>query len=377
MQQVFLISTPTIEAWSYGSPDGAGIGGSETAHIELAWRLAKRGYDATSFVPGQQECDEVWRNVLWQNYTKADYSKPGVWFIYRDPSVLDHFSAHHPGQTLIFIAQDVSYKLATKERLLKLDKYVCLCQDHASFIAHEWPCIKDRIVISGNGLKPELVDQTIKMDIERNPLRLMYASSPDRGLKNLALVFKRAKEYVPDLELHVYYGFDNIDKIIAGLTKSKAFYIKQERENIMRVIENVPGLYLEGRVPQTKLYQEWARAGIWCHPSSFSETNCITASEAMAMGAVPITNPIWAVKDKVKHGILIEGNPDVDPLVRNRYVGEVLRLTSDSGIKLQEKIRPEMMAWAKHEFSWEKIVSQMESWIEASVEQGELSHVNG
>jgi glycosyltransferase involved in cell wall biosynthesis len=365
--KVFFHSSPTIEAWSYSNPDSKGIGGSETSHIEMAWRLAKRGFDVTSYVPGQLPGDEVWRDVLWQNCLKADYSAPGVWFIYRDPELLDRFRSDHPDQTLVFIAQDVDYEAATSERYLKLDKFVCLCEAHARYTGNAWPVLKDRIAISSNGLKPELVEKVLSMGIERNPRRMMYASSPDRGLKNLAAVFKRVKEYVPDLELHTYYGFDNIDKIIAAAGKQRAYLFKREKENVLSLIEGVDGIYIHGRLPQFELYQEWAKTGIFCHPSSFTETGFITEMEAMALGAVPITNPIWAARDHTKYGVLIEGNPDNDLMVRSRYVGEVLRLTSDVGIKFQDEIRKEMMPWALEEFSWERYVDQWGSWIEASV----------
>jgi glycosyltransferase involved in cell wall biosynthesis len=362
-QHVFFLSTPSIERWTYSNPDAKGIGGSETSHIELSWRLAKRGYDVTSFVPGQEQCDEVWRNVLWQNWTKADYSAHGVWFIYRDPKILDKFSLEHPGQTLIFVAQDVEYPDASVARYSKLDKFMCLCEDHATYTVGNWPILADKVVISSNGLKPELVDKALAMGIERNPKRLMYASSPDRGLKNLAAVFKRAKEYVPDLELHTYYGFDNMDTIRARSGRHAAYISAKAKDSILSQVEGVPGIYMHGRVNQETLYKEWCKSGLMVAPTSFTETGFITEMEAMALGAIPITNPIWAAKDHTKYGVLIEGNPDHDLLIRGRYIGEILRLTSDAGIELQEQIRKEMMPWAKATFSWENYVNQLEEWI--------------
>jgi hypothetical protein len=69
--------------------------------------------------------------------------------------------------------------------------------------------------------------------------------------------------------------------------------------------------------------------------------------------------------DNVRHGVFLPGDPANDPLVRAQYVGEILRLTGD--IDLQERIRAEMMPWARAKFDWERVVNDYEAWA------GELS----
>jgi hypothetical protein len=96
-------------------------------------------------------------------------------------------------------------------------------------------------------------------------------------------------------------------------------------------------------------------------PSNFTETNCITCQEAQAMGAIPIFKPVWAIGEYCQHGILIHGDPYGDALVQARYVGEIFRLASNVG--LQEKIRPEMMSYARERFNWERSVDILEKWM--------------
>src|SRR5262249_44624336 len=154
-----------------------------------------------------------------------------------------------------------------------------------------------------------------------------------------------------DLELHVYYGFDNIDKLLAsGATwaKHQLGGVKEKAEALLKQ----PGVTHHGRVSQDELYLAWRQSGLCAYPTDFTETSCITCMEAQSLGAVPVTRPLWALADNVRHGIFIEGSPTHDPLVRARYVGEIVRLVSDP--ELQDKIRVSMMSETRSFFNWER-----------------------
>jgi len=83
--------------------------------------------------------------------------------------------------------------------------------------------------------------------------------------------------------------------------------------------------------------------------------------EAQALGAIPITNPIWAIAENVKHGMFIEGDCNSDLLVQARYAGAIVRLTTDP--ILQDKIRSIMMQDIRNYFNWERWVDQWEGWL--------------
>lgn len=190
----------------------------------------------------------------------------------------------------------------------------------------------------------------------RNPHKLIWASSPDRGLLPLLDIFRKAKEFVPDLELHVFYGFNNIDTLTAGQNSWADSLLRSKREIQARLTQ--PGVVWRGRVSQQELYREWLSAGIWCQPTSFHETSCITCMEAQALGAVPIFNPIGALRDNVGCGIVIAGDPATDKLVQSRYVGEIVRLCREPAFT--DGIRQPMMRWARSVWNWERPVDQWE-----------------
>ena len=120
-----------------------------------------------------------------------------------------------------------------------------------------------------------------------------------------------------------------------------------------------PGVHNHGRTGQRALLEEWFKAGIWCHPSNFTETSCITSMDAQACGAIPITKPVWAIAENVKHGVFIDGDVTQE-LIQCRFALELIRMALDP--ERQAKIRETMMPWALLWFPWERWVDQWEAW---------------
>jgi glycosyltransferase involved in cell wall biosynthesis len=371
MKFLFL-SAATFEPWDWTNPDTQGIGGSETSHIEMAQRLSKLGHEVLSYAPTPfaEKVDPygvTWRNCIPFHEVMEERGTihlgdwvPDVWVVYRWPSIIPSI----PKEAKIWlICQDTDYKMEgnilTEEICDRIHRVVALCETHREYLSWAHPTVKDRIVVSSNGIKTELIEEIAKERLPRNPHRLIYPSSPDRGLEFLLHVFPRAKEIVPDLELHVYYGFDNIQKM-ASLDGPAGVGSRGKIAMLGKLLDQ-PGVINHGRMPQPLLIREWFQSGIWCHPSNFTETSCITSMDAQACGAVPITNPLWAVRDNVRFGTFIEGNLQSD-LIRSRYVSQLIDLALQPG--KQEEIRREMMPWARDFFRWDKWVFQWEGWAE-------------
>lgn len=342
-----------FEKWDWRAVE-RGIGGSETHQIEMTQRLARRGHSVISYAPVPKSSIDP-HGVRWLPLEKADFSKPGVWIIYRSPETMDKFTRKDKNQIRWLVSQDEYYQTWTDERIKKLDKVLALCGPHAKSLSRRQPLLEPRLIISSNGLRMDLVREVEKLGIKRNPKKIIYASSPDRGLKYTLETFKRAREYVPDIELHVFYGFNNINKLIKMDPAYGGFArYKDEVQDLLKQ----PGVHWRGRVGQRQLYKEWLSAGIWLYQTNFTETSCIVCMEAQALGAVPITNPLWALAENVMAGVVIDGNAYDDKLVKAKYVAELVRLTSQPSI--QENIRPVMMERARMRFNWERIVDAWE-----------------
>jgi glycosyltransferase involved in cell wall biosynthesis len=83
--------------------------------------------------------------------------------------------------------------------------------------------------------------------------------------------------------------------------------------------------------------------------------------EVQALGAIPVTNNLWALEANIANGIIIEGDPMSDMLVRLRYAHAIVNLANNP--QMQEAIRQKSMPWARKYFDWEKFVDEYEAWI--------------
>lgn len=356
-----------FEEWDFETPDKRGIGNSETAQIELAWRFAERGWKVFSYAPVPWTGEREWRGTTWMPLEDADFSAPGYWMIFRHPPTLDKFTGDRSRQMLTVVSQDESYGSWNDERVAKLDKLFALCGAHRESLRADHPGLYEKTVVSSNGIKMGLIRQLDedmnppiakilpRYGVERNPHRIMWASSPDRGLLNLLKIFRRVREWVSDAELYIAYGFNNIDKLISMGPEYASF--ARAKEQILREA-NQPGVYWLGRVSQPELLREWAKTGLLVYPTTFRETSCATIMEAQAMGAIPVVSPVWALWENLCEGTIVDGDPN-DDLVRGWFVGEAYRLMATPG--LQDQIRPLMMEQARFRFNWERQIDKYEA----------------
>ncbi len=346
----FIFYSPVkFENWDWRNSVEQGIGGSETSHVEMAWRLARRGHEVITYAPIPDDCPGEWKNTKWYRIEEVDWSLSGTWIIYRAPSAIDNFDLTRKDQQKWLLYQDYYYQDLTPERVKAFDKHITLCKAHAYDLMRKYPDIGDRMWLTSNGLKVDLLEEVEKEGIpERNPYKMIFTSSPDRGLKYVIQSFLRAREFVPQLELHAFYGFNNLSKL--PWAKSKI----EELEILLKS----PGVHWHGRVSQKELYQHWLTSGFWMYQTNFWETSCITCMEAQGCGAIPIFNPVYALGENVHYGVPIYGDAYEDPLTRARFVGEVIRM--GTRFDIQNQIRKPMMEFARKRFDWQVMTEQ---WI--------------
>jgi glycosyltransferase involved in cell wall biosynthesis len=236
----------------------------------------------------------------------------------------------------------------------KIERVIGLCSAHVQFLKHRHPTFAPKIVQSRNGLRADLVEQLLRAPIQRNPHRLMYASSPDRGLLGLLEVFRTIRFYERKAELHVFYGFDNMHKVPNARVR--------EMIRILHARLHADGITLHGRLGQTALYREWLHSALYVHPTNFLETGHIALMEAQALGAIPIVNPQWATGEQLLAGVGIEGDGERDQLTLRHYAHAALYLLEHAD-ELEET-RLKMMQEARKRFDWEGVVDQYEAWAE-------------
>ena len=361
MKKIRFLAPLHFEKWDYRALE-RGIGGSETNNIETSWHFAQRGYDVKVYAPLDEDCEREWRGTIWAPLEELDPTEEAVWIMARTTMPLEDTDFN--GEVWIQM-QDVdvaeSKELAWSEkRLNKINKIIALSRAHANHLMREHPQMDDKVCISSNGIRTELFEKLEKQGVERNYKKLIYASSPDRGLVQAVLpLWGRIIERIPDAELHVYYGFDNIDKMTLE-DNPRAKYYKKLKEKTFKLLDQ-PGVFWHGRVGQEELYEAWLSSAIWPYYSDFAETSCICSMESQAGGAIPVTRPFWAVGENVMQGFVVNGSCYDDSLTQSSLVAHTIQLLLNP--ELQDAIRPQMMYVARSKFSWERIVDQLEVWM--------------
>jgi glycosyltransferase involved in cell wall biosynthesis len=355
---IHLYSGYTLQNWDFTTPFTTGIGGSETSHIEMAKYLFRNeNYKIINYAPIEKEKFSATYGH-WQNFEKCSWENAGIFINYRDNIVIDKYPDKE-NQKLWFIAQDVDYEF-TPERLKKIDRYITLCSTHSQYTLRKYPELAGKIYQSSNGVRAEYIEDLWAKQYQRNPNQILYASSPDRGLRCLLQNWFRIIEAHPEAELKICYGFENTDKII-NLMGGKDWRVdyKKELENLF----NQKGVSWLGRIPQDKLYEEWFKTNVWFYPTDFPETSCITCMDAQACGAMPVTTDLWALRDNIlSSGERFSGLPQENYLLKtfmlNRVI-ENLKNPKTESWRYQNLGKPAM-----EKYNWKNIADQWLVWLE-------------
>jgi predicted SAM-dependent methyltransferase/glycosyltransferase involved in cell wall biosynthesis len=379
LPKLFFYHYIHFRKWDARTPDVLGIGMSECQNIQIAERLAKRGFDVTSYAPLPDDIpEEVYKGVTWKRIemgedgkpTNVDWTQKGVWFLYRDPTLFDHFPEEHPGQTLISVSQDEYYHF-NEQQTKTMDMLFCFTEDHGKNYIYHNEKLKDKIRLTHNGIRMDLIRELEKGEIpERNPYRITYASSPDRGLLALIDIYKRAKEFVPELELHLGYSFYNIDRLIEKGPKFAHF--QKQKDEILEALKGVRNVYwMSGDssmpITQPQLYKEWMKTGFFVYCTNFRETSCAALAEAQALGAVPLVSPVWALRTNTLSGLAIDGDAN-DPMTKCTFTAELVKLCRNA--EFREQLRSDAKIMARIMFNWERIVDGWEALILGWAQEG-------
>lgn len=316
-----------------------GMGGSETALIEVAKHLKKKtgravkvfamrkeklvGESGVEYIPNTQMGEYLsenrpYVNVAWRHNIRVTNARTYLWC--------------HDLVT------------PTVESKHNFDKILCLSRFHKDYVQAMQGVPDEKVIVTRNGLSPEKFKFEKK---QKNPNKIVWMSSPDRGLDRSMIVLDQVRRDYPDLELHVYYGLENLYKYgMAGLA-----------EHLKKMMSDRPWVKYHGFTEQSKMYHDVSDAVLWLHPCNFIETYCITANEMLALGIFPVTRKLGALANTLEdaeskgHATLLD-HDCISEVQIERYAESVREVLSK---KLWEKIEFDV---EKH--SWESIADE---WI--------------
>lgn len=256
--------------WDENIAKERGVGGSETACIEMARHLHKLTGKVVRVFNEREDTLELDGVVYEPNAKCRDYFSqniPKVNIAWRHSVPLTEAPTYiwcHDLGTMGF------------EDTTKYEQVLCLSKFHKEYVKHLYKIPDEKIRVTRNGIdlsRFEGLDTSIK-----NPNKIVFSSSPDRGLLRAIAVVNHARQYNPQLELHAFYGVDNMLKL--GL--------KEQADQIVNEVKKHHWVKFHGNVQQSQLVDHLKDAKVWLYPTDFLETYCITALEMLGCRVRPV-----------------------------------------------------------------------------------------
>jgi len=273
-----------VTDWDENSLKEKGHGGSETAAIEVAKWMKEKHPDR--------------RVLVFNTRAKRDKMPSGVEYV----PVQELLAYTQNVEPAVHIAWRHAHRLTKAksyiwchdlqcpgaEKLENYDKIIALSEFHKNYLMETQQIPESKIYLGANGITPGDFPEMVPA---KDPLKVIFSSSPDRGLVEAINVVKKAREISGlDIKLDCFYGFENMRKGGQGAWA----------DSIEAHIKAHSFVTHHGQVKKSILMQHFAGAGVWLYCNDFIETYCITALEAMYSGCWSIFRDTAALKFTMK-----------------------------------------------------------------------------
>lgn len=276
-----VITTPPqsiVGEWDELVLQQKGLGGSETACVEIARQLKKQtGRPVKVFMPRKT------RDIMPSGVEYIPFSHLEGYF--RKYKPFRHIAWRHTFNLTPALTYVWSHDLMTRnvQSTKNYHKLWCLTEFHKNFVHDMARIPKDKIDLVRNGIDPELFK---KVEATKIPYKVIFSSSPDRGWKQSIEICKIAREKVPNLELHLFYGTQNMRSM--GMTA--------EADELDGLVREHDWVHFHGFVSKEELVKQFKESAVWLYPADFIETSCITAMESLCAGTYPLVRNMGALR---------------------------------------------------------------------------------
>ena len=329
------------------------LGGTETGIIRLAESLNKRGHEVVVFSAYENppETNPKYFHVSEIN----DHGKFDIVVIVQNWKAA---FATVPAKHRFFLTGDgpeqyLNYGIGDRRTVNLFTKLLTVSNWQAKTLcAHSGFPIEKTWYI-GNGIHPEY----FKKEVEKKRKRLIYSSSPNRGLKFIPDLYNTLIKKHPDLEIHIFSSA----KMYSGYAAGEAQLAPIVPEIVSRLKE-LPNCHYHESTLQKDLAKEFMKSSILFYPCDFPETSCITAIEAQAAGCAVLSSNYCALPETVADaGILIRGKPGSSEYLRSYLAAADILLSDDELLERLSKRGKERVA--KH-YHWDHVAERFEAVLE-------------
>lgn len=201
------------------------------------------------------------------------------------------------------------------------------------------------------GIDP--IELTVK---PKDKIRLIYTSTPHRGLAILVPVFIELAKKYPELELDVFSSF--------GIYGPSWEQRNEPFEPLFQACRDHPQINYHGWADQDTVRAAYQKAHIFAYPCIWPETSCRSLIEAMSSGCVSV-HPNFAALTDTCGGLTVQY--DGDHVDHNKHASLFYTVLDQTIQIVKEKDVSNMIGFIKTyadtRFSWETIMPKWKALI--------------
>ena len=340
-----------------------GLGGSETAGLQLSREMVKRGHSVTIFsnLPDKPGRFDGVSYLPIQDFTRYAASTPhDVTIVQRDPG---GFNLALRSKLNVLWCHDLGLRRfhnSFRASLWNVDYVAPVSHWHGRQLCDIYGLPPELIAPMRNGIDLDEIGKVTRKKITKDPNAVVFASRPERGLDLLlSSVFPRLLERNPNLTLYVA-GYENTTEQMAP------FY-----QHCQQLMANLgPRAKWLGGLKKADLYSLYASARAMLYVSrSFKEVSCLTAMEAAACGLPFVSTTLGALPETVGQAEgfarLVEHPGQATPEFIERYVQAAWDVLSDD---LLNKRMSDAGRNGAQAYSWAGVAREWEDFLLGAID---------
>jgi glycosyltransferase involved in cell wall biosynthesis/SAM-dependent methyltransferase len=322
------------------------VGGAETCIINLSRELAK---EYNVFVINHCKNPGIYDGVKYIPIGDIDFLnniKTNLFVILRTPPLSNYKDLYDIDKVILWAHDFVECPCwdILPEAMPNIDKIVCLSEWHKNNIQKRFPWVEDwQFTIIGNGVDPKLFyPKKLKATpSKQRKIKLIYSSTPFRGLDVLLDAFSLVRDEVCNAELHICSSMKVYGKSDAEEVPYKHLYDKAKE---------MDGVIYHGSVTQKKLAKLMRESYLMAYPSTYPETYCIGTLEATSAKTPIVTTNLGALPETITKGCAIFTKPnDVESFAK--AVIDLIK-DKDKYKEMQRKCTSLDKTWADRAEQW-------------------------
>lgn len=353
--------------------DPRGLTGSELSFIRIAQELSARGNEVHIFTIPKPGSDLRFGRVLVHSLDSLR-AHGGAWdalcswneanVFFQAPSAklrLVNLQINSVGHCLPGFDDMVDVWLspsaAHRERMLRDEHLYGEMLPHSERGMFRW---KDggKWEVLTNGCDPGLYGKVPKV-----PGRVIWASSPDRGLHWLLRCWPKIRRAVPHAHLRIFYKIEpwlnHMESMGSGVSRDIAEQVRRARyiREALRRLDG-HGIELLHSVSRNRIVSEMSEAEVLAYPCdtvNWTEGFSVTLMEACSAGTVPITTDVDALGSIYGGHVPVIKSPVGDRL--DEFSDTVIRALTDRAFRGSVSDRAHGLA---DQHKWPDIAARLE-----------------